>query len=89
MIRIVLVSGTMTGRLVSMCGQMGVRQIALTEGKMMGPPAESEYAVEPVGVATIKPSALYRQTNMSSTCASRSIMRAMSAFVTTTSFSAS
>ncbi len=41
-----------------MCGQMGVRQIAPTDGKMIGPPAESEYAVEPVGVATIKPSAL-------------------------------
>ena len=24
--------------------------VAGTEGKMMGPPAESEYAVEPVGV---------------------------------------
>ncbi len=27
-------------------------------GKMMGPPAESEYAVEPVGVEMIRPSAL-------------------------------
>jgi hypothetical protein len=33
-----------------MCGQMGVRQMAGTEGKIIGPPAESEYAVEPVGV---------------------------------------
>ena len=37
-----LVSGTMTGRLVSVCGQIGVRQKAATEGKMIGPPAESE-----------------------------------------------
>ncbi len=28
-----LVSGTSTGRLVSMCGQIGVRQMAGTEGK--------------------------------------------------------
>jgi hypothetical protein len=41
-IRILLVSGTSTGRLVSMCGQMGVRQMAGTEGKIMGPPADSE-----------------------------------------------
>ena len=58
MMRITLVSGTSTGRLVSMCGQMGVMQMAGTEGKMMGPPAESEYAVEPVGVEMMRPSAL-------------------------------
>ena len=56
--RITLVSGTSTGRLVSMCGQIGVRQMAGTDGKMIGPPAESEYAVEPVGVEMIRPSAL-------------------------------
>ena len=33
MTRITLVSGTSTGRLVSMCGQMGVRQMAGTDGK--------------------------------------------------------
>jgi hypothetical protein len=37
---------------------MGVRQIAGTEGNMMGPPAEREYAVDPVGVEMIRPSAL-------------------------------
>ena len=37
-----LVSGTSTGRLVSMCGQIGVMQMAGTEGKMIGPPADSE-----------------------------------------------
>ena len=56
--RITLDSGTITGRLVSMCGQIGVRQNAATDGKMIGPPADSEYAVDPVGVATISPSAL-------------------------------
>src|SRR5581483_5691084 len=34
--RITLVSGTSTGRLVSMCGQIGVMQIAGTEGKIIG-----------------------------------------------------
>ena len=29
-----------------------------TAGLTIGPPADSEYAVEPVGVATISPSAL-------------------------------
>ena len=58
MIWITLSSGTITGRLVSVCGQIGVIASAATEGKTMGPPAESEYAVEPVGVATISPSAL-------------------------------
>src|SRR5580700_4421647 len=87
--RITLVSGTITGRLVNMCGQMGVMQMAGTEGKMMGPPADSEYAVDPVGVETIRPSALYAHTNCSSTCASRSIMRAMADLVTTASFKAS
>src|ERR1039457_5708439 len=87
--RITLVSGTMTGRLVSMCGQMGVRQMAGTDGKIIGPPAESEYAVDPVGVARISPSALYLQTYCASTCTSRSIMRAIELLVRTASFKAS
>ena len=86
--RITLVSGTSTGRLVSVCGQMGVRQMAGTAGKITGPPADSEYAVEPVGVEMISPSALYSQTSCWSTQASRSIMRAMAALVSTASFSA-
>jgi len=40
----------------------GVERIKInkdgTAGKTMGPPADSEYAVEPVGVETIRPSAL-------------------------------
>src|SRR3989304_7409261 len=35
----------------------GVNTNAFTFGSRTGPPAESEYAVEPVCVATIKPSA--------------------------------
>src|SRR5947208_16711602 len=61
--RITLVSGTSTGRLVNMCGQIGVMHSAGTVGKMIGPPAESEYAVDPVGVEMISPSALYAHTN--------------------------
>ena len=57
-ISITLLSGTSTGRLVSMCGHTGVMQMAATAGNTIGPPAESEYAVEPVGVAMISPSAL-------------------------------
>src|SRR3954451_24896258 len=84
-----LVSGTITGRFVSMCGQIGVMQIAGTEGKMMGPPADSEYAVDPVGVEMMRPSALYAHMNCPSTCVSRSIMRASADFASTASFNAS
>lgn len=37
-------------------GQMGVSTSALREGCTMGPPADNEYAVDPVGVETIRPS---------------------------------
>lgn len=37
-------------------GQMGVKSSPLTEGWTTEPPAEREYAVEPVGEARIKPS---------------------------------
>ena len=46
-------------RLVSVCGQMGVIARTFESGVSSGPPADSEYAVEPVGVQTIKPSAFY------------------------------
>jgi hypothetical protein len=36
---------------------MGVTTIAGTDGWTIGPPADSEYAVDPVGVATMRPSA--------------------------------
>jgi len=38
-------------------GTDGVMRMDSTDGCTMGPPADMEYAVEPVGVATIKPSA--------------------------------
>src|SRR5438045_3133475 len=49
--------GTTSGRWVRVCGQMGVSRIASCVGRMMGPAALNEYAVEPVGVATMRPSA--------------------------------
>ena len=41
-----------------MCAAIGVTTMASTPGTTIGPPALSEYAVEPVGVATMMPSAL-------------------------------
>ena len=41
----------------SMCGDTGVSSRARWRGDTIGPRAESEYAVEPVGVATMSPSA--------------------------------
>src|SRR5439155_6288601 len=52
------VSATIIERFVSTCGQIAVITRTPDSGSRIGPPAESEYAVEPVGVATIKPSAL-------------------------------
>lgn len=48
--------GKTSGRKERLRGQMGVSTIALSDGCTIGPPAESEYAVEPVGVDTIRPS---------------------------------
>ena len=46
-----------TGRLESVCGEMGTSATAERPGCRMGPPAESAYAVDPVGVAAMMPSA--------------------------------
>ena len=37
-------------------GAIGVSRMAWVIGATIGPPAESEYAVEPVGVDTMSPS---------------------------------
>src|SRR5439155_19132441 len=55
-ISIASVELTTTDRLVRACGQIGVTVSTLHSGLMIGPPAASEYAVEPVGVAIIRPS---------------------------------
>lgn len=48
--------GKTSGRNDKLRGQIGVRTSALNEGCTMGPPADNEYAVDPVGVETIIPS---------------------------------
>src|SRR5436189_3482083 len=45
------------GRTVRLCGAMGVIIKLSESGMMIGPPQLNEYAVEPVGVETINPSA--------------------------------
>lgn len=50
-------SGKMIGRKESEWGQMGVRMIPGMDGIVSAPPAANEYAVEPVGVAIMIPSA--------------------------------
>ena len=45
------------GRFDNVCGEIGTSDIAGKPGCRIGPPLESAYAVEPVGVAIIKPSA--------------------------------
>ena len=42
-----------------MWGEIGVSTMHRRSGEAIGPPAENEYAVVPVGVATISPSAAY------------------------------
>ena len=49
----------MSARSKSMCGDTGVSTSARWRGDTIGPRADSEYAVDPVGVATMSPSAAY------------------------------
>ena len=46
-----------SGRALRLCGAMGVSTKLLDSGIITGPPQLNEYPVEPVGVATIRPSA--------------------------------
>lgn len=50
------VPGNRRGLKDKLRGQMGVRSNAFIDGCTMGPPEESEYAVEPVGVEIMRPS---------------------------------
>lgn len=50
------VDGNRSGRKESERGEIGVRRSARVVGCTIGPPAESEYAVEPVGVEMMIPS---------------------------------
>src|SRR5689334_25391955 len=56
-------SGTTIGRFESVNGQIGVITTAFIDGKITGPPADRLYAVDPVGVETIRPSARNELTN--------------------------
>jgi len=53
----VLVGGNIRGRNERLRGQIGVNRIDGWEGWIRGPDAEREYAVEPVGVERMSPSA--------------------------------
>jgi len=58
-IRIVVFAhgGTAIGRVLSLNGEIGTISYASNKGSIIGPPELKAYAVEPVGVDTITPSA--------------------------------
>lgn len=64
------------GRTERTAGQIGVKMKASMRGWMIGPPAESEWPVEPVGVASITPSDLNEIIFLWSISARREIKRA-------------
>ena len=68
------------------CGHIGVTTKHELSGLRTGPPAAIEYAVEPVGVETIIPSALLEVTSLPSQETFMSIKRAKSPLETTASF---
>ena len=72
---------------MSVCGAIGVSTSASTRGCTIGPPAARLYAVEPVALAMIRPSALTLVTSPLLTETDSSMMRDSAALVNTTSFS--
>src|ERR1041384_757514 len=82
-------AGRTRGRTASVCGQIAVTTIASTVGTTIGPPADIEYAVEPVGVLTMMPSAEYCATSSPSTETLMRTTRATPPLWTTTSLSTS
>ena len=79
---------TMMGRAVSVCALMGLITITLLEGTTTGPPVAREYAVEPVGVETMMPSAMNDARNSSLTYASMPITFVVPLLASTMSLSA-
>ena len=71
-----------------MCGDTGVSSRHRWRGDTIGPRAENEYAVEPVGVATITPSAAYVVKNVPLISTSSRTRRPVCTFSSTASFSA-
>src|ERR1041384_6243620 len=82
-------AGSTRGRTASVWGQIAVTTIASTVGTTIGPPADIEYAVEPVGVLTMMPSAEYCATSSPSTETLLRTTRATPPLWTTTSLSTS
>src|SRR6266700_2722876 len=78
--------GTTSGRTASVCGQIAATTMASTLGTTIGPPAESAYAVDPVGVATTMPSDEYCPTSSPSTETRSRMTRATPPLCTTASF---
>ena len=72
----------------SPCAAIGEITTASVSGHTTGPPAEKEYAVDPVGVARIIPSAPYVETSWPSTTNTRCTGCAGSVCFTTASLSA-
>src|SRR5208283_3472398 len=85
---IVALSVTTRGLWVSEWGHTGVTTKEVTDGISTGPPAAREYAVEPVGVAMMTPSALQLNTKTPSMTRSKSKSRAIALLLTTASFNA-
>ena len=77
-----------SGRANSACALSGTSSRASTSGQTIGPPAENEYAVEPVGVAHTTPSHSQRDNGRPSTSTIRSSIRSSGAFSMETSLSA-
>src|SRR5947209_8315093 len=72
-IRTVLDDGMTTAREVRLCGEIGLIVRTSLRGTTIGPPLASEYAVDPVGVVTMIPSAEYVTRYSSSTYVSSSM----------------
>ena len=83
-----LVSGTIRGRPLSVCGEIGVMPRTLLVGVTIGPPFDNAYAVEPVGVEMMSPSQRYVTANAPSISVSRSMTRDERNLFTTMSFTA-
>ena len=81
-----LLAPSTNDRSKTICAAIGVTMRHGTSGETIGPRAENEYAVEPVGVATITPSAENVVTYSPSTATWRRISRCLARFSTMISF---
>ena len=79
-------SGTTMGRFDSVCDAIGTMTQPPMPGCRMGPPADSAYAVLPVGEATMRPSARMLATKSSPMSMRSSTMLDVAPRLTTTSF---